>query len=83
MRKIRILLADRNYAMLDYLALYLSQQLKQACVSLESSGHWRNRTGCRRGGNGHGSRSTLMEPLPGNLSGNLSQTDPARVRRVR
>lgn len=38
MRKIRILLADRNYAMLDYLALYLSQQLKQACVSLESSG---------------------------------------------
>lgn len=38
MRKIRILLADSNYAMLDYLALYLSQRLKQACISLESSG---------------------------------------------
>ena len=38
MRKIRILLADSNYAMLDYLALYLSQRLKQACISLESGG---------------------------------------------
>ena len=38
MREIRVLLADNNYAMLDYLAIYLSRRLEHAHILLESGG---------------------------------------------
>lgn len=38
MRELRVLLADTQYAMLDYLAIYLARRLDYARILLESSG---------------------------------------------